>query len=331
MSARTPVRVAIVGAGLMGRWHGHAARRAGGKVALVIDSDGQRAAALARRHGGSRVLDGFDAERIARDAVVAHVCTPLATHERLVADLIAAGVHVLAEKPLTDDARSTQSLLASAASARVLLCPVHQMPFQRGVLALVDRLPRLGDLTQLEFSACSAGAAKGGDADQDRLIDDILPHPLSLFRRVLGRDVRPLGWQITRPRAGELRAIASSGNTVVSISVSSHGRPTSNLLRAIAGRGTVDVDLFHGFAAFCAGAATRVGKLSQPFSNAATTLGVASVNVARRVVAREWAYPGLNTLVRRFHAAVADGVPPPISADEVADIAAARDVLRKAR
>jgi predicted dehydrogenase len=272
------------------------------------------------------VLEGLDASSIGRDITIAHVCTPLSTHAGIVAPLIDAGVHVLAEKPLTGDARSTAALLESAQGRGVLLCPVHQMPFQ----SLIAEIEALGELLHVEFSACTAGAVGKGDADQDSLVDDILPHPLSVFRRLVAADMASLDWQVRRPRAGEFRAFAAVGARVVSTSVSTHGRPTSNSLRVVGERATASVDLYHGFVVVHGGRVSRAGKILRPFLDAAGTAAAAAFNLATRVVTVEPAYPGLATLVRAFYAATKGEVAVPISSEETLDIARARDLLRAA-
>ena len=297
-------------------------------MAAIVDPNGDRAEQLSARHPGSRVLEGIDASSIGRDITIAHVCTPLSTHEGIAARLIDAGVHVLAEKPLTDDARSTAGLLESAQARGVLLCPVHQMPFQRGMQTLMAEIEALGELLHVEFSACTAGASGKGDADQDSLVDDILPHPLSLFRRLVAADMASLDWQVGRPRAGEFRAMAGVGRRVVSISVSTHGLPTSNLLRVVGERATASVDLYHGFAVVRGGRASRAGKILRPFVDATGTAVAAAFNLATRLVAAEPAYPGLTTLVGAFYAAARGQGAVPITSEETLDIANARDRLR---
>ncbi len=80
---------------------------------------------------------------------------------------------------------------------------MHQLLFQRGVRRALKLLPSLGPLRHVDFAACSAGAVGGDDAAQDRLVADILPHPLSLFSALLARPVATLEWRAVRPRPGE--------------------------------------------------------------------------------------------------------------------------------
>src|SRR5690349_11081921 len=253
----------------MGRWHAHSAQRAGGRVTAVFDVDAAPARALAARYAGAVILDRWDPEAVARVAAVAHVCTPLDTHESLVGGLLNSGVSVLAEKPLTDDAGSTARLLDIADNRGVRLCPVHQMPFQDGLRRLRHELSSVGDLLHIEFTACTAGAAAKGDADHDLLIADVLPHPFSLLWSLGVGPVAALDWTLLHARVGEMRAVALARRTAISIAISTHGRPTANKLRVIGERGTFDADLYHGFAVLSRGRVSRSGKVLQPFADAA--------------------------------------------------------------
>ena len=319
------IDVAIIGAGLMGRWHAHSATRAGASVRGIFDVNPVRAKALAAKHPGARVFDAWDPSEVASIARVAHVCTPIDTHDGLIRGLLSLGVSVLAEKPLTPDASSTARLLDLATTRGVQLWPVHQMPFQDGVKRLRSELGSLGRLLHIEFTTCTAGATAGGDEEQDRLIADVLPHPFSLLWALGAGPVASLNWTLLHPQPGELRAVSVSGRTAVSVAISTHGRPTSNKLRVIGERGTFDADLFHGFAVLSRGRVSRSGKVLQPFADAADTIARAGANLASRAINQEPAYPGLTALVEAFYGAVRGTSESLMSRDEILDIASARD------
>jgi predicted dehydrogenase len=311
----------------MGRWHADAVRRTGGRVAVVVDPDASRAEALARTNGGVPVASVLDAAALARAARVAHVCTPLASHEEIVGELVDAGVHVIAEKPLTERAEATASLLDRASARGVLLCPVHQFVFQDGVRRLVRAAASLAPIRHVVFEACSAGAQGGDDDAQDRLVAEVLPHPLSLLVELLAEPVAALEWRAVRPAPGELRAVAVSGGVTIDVLVSTHARPTTNVLRVMGEHGSATADLFHGYAVVQGGRVSRARKVAQPLASAGLTGLAATTNLARRTWRREPAYPGLRELVRAFHAAAASGGPSPISAEATLDVARARDRL----
>lgn len=322
-----PLRAVVVGAGLMGRWHADAIAHAGGRVAAVVDTDIGRARALAARHGGALVT--ADLESAAREAspAVAHLCTPLETHQPLASIAVALGLHVVVEKPMAPSASTTQSLLALAEAGGVLIVPTHQFLFQRGALRAQRALASLGPVHHVDAVACSAGADGGSDADRDRVASEILPHPLALTTRILARPLAEASWQVQHPAAGELRASAAVGASSVSILISMRGRPTRNTLRITAERATVHLDLFHGFAVFEGGAVSRGRKILHPFALSGRTLLAAGTNLAARALRAESAYPGLRELVRRFYEAVRRGGESPITARETVDVAAARDAI----
>ena len=311
----------------MGRWHADAVERVGGRVVAVIDPNEQALAALGRRHPRAVCARHLDAAEIARAAGVAHVCSPLATHEDVISRLLEAGVHVLAEKPLVDDADATMRLVSLAERKRLVLCPVHQFLFQEGVRQLQDWLPSLGATRRVAFSTASAGADGRSPRELHDFVAEILPHPLALAHRLFGTAVGDLAWHVAYPAAGELSASTTIGSTVFELSISAHGRPTENVLRVVADAGSVEVNLFHGFAVRRSPSVSRSAKITQPFRNAGLELVSASGNLARRAVRREPAYPGLRELVRLFYASVANGSEHPIPVSETIDVARARDAI----
>jgi predicted dehydrogenase len=331
--SRPTLRTAIVGAGLMGRWHGHAVARAGGRVAAVVDSDERAAVALARRHRGASAGTRLDEALRAVDVV--HVCTPAGTHPDVAEQAIAAGCHVLVEKPLADDAAETSRLLALADASGVLLCPVHQFVFQRGVQAAVRKRGALAPILHVQITICSAGAATLDPAARDRVAWEVLPHALSLLVRLDPGEWTD--WRVLKPGTGELRVMGVAARrgqrelgTSAGIIVSMAGRPPRNELLVIGAGGAVEVDLFHGFSVFEPPQVSRWRKASRPFVRAARGLLGAGGNLARRAIEREMAYPGLTELVHRFQAAAAGLGPPPVSAAETLAVARQLDAIREA-
>jgi predicted dehydrogenase len=328
----TSLRAGVVGAGLMGRWHAHAIRHVGGQVVALIDPDVQRAQRLAARLPGRPAADSELAAAIRAHRIeVLHVCTPLATHDAIARQAIEAGIPVLVEKPLAGDARATEALYALADARGVLLCPVHQFLFQPGILTAERAVPTLGVLRQLDVVACSAGADGASDDEREGVAVDILPHGLALARRLIRASLTGVEWDVSGGPPGEIRAMADIGGTSVMLAVSMRARPTENALTARFDLGTVRANLFHGFATIERGRHSRLDKLGRPFLTSAQAMGAAAENLARRLVRRESAYPGLRELVRRFHLACANRTPSPIGVDEAVDVAWARDSIREAR
>jgi len=324
-----PLRVCIVGAGLMGRWHAEAARRANAVITCVVDSQRERATVLARQFGA---LATTDPEQGMNQCDIVHICTPRSTHFALVRLALAHGRSVICEKPLTDRYDQTVTLLEDATHRGLMLMPTHQFVFQRGFVRALRTLPTLGELLHVDTVASTVGAKGHGADRREDVALDILPHPLSLFERIRGGTLGNCTWQLANTAPGEIRAITSDGAVTYGVLISNTGRPPSNHLRLIAEGGTMMVDLFHGFHTVDRGVGgSRRQKLLQPFREASLTLTAAASNLGRRFLFREWAYPGLWELIAATYSAVRDGQPAPISPHEIEAIARATDQIRTAR
>jgi predicted dehydrogenase len=114
-----PIRVAIVGAGFAGTAHANAARRAGARLVGVAASSAGSARHAAAALGAEQAFS--DAESlVASDVDVVHICTPNHLHAPLARAALAAGKHVVCEKPLTMDVDEASELVDAATAAGVV-------------------------------------------------------------------------------------------------------------------------------------------------------------------------------------------------------------------
>lgn len=320
-----PLHAGVVGAGLMGRWHAHAIRRAGGRVAVVVDPNLAAAQRLARRCAGAIAVDTLDTALAAMPLHVLHICTPVASHGSLSQAALDAGLHVMVEKPVAETAAETKRLGEYAQARGRLICPVHQFGFQRGVMQARQWLPRIGRLVHWRFVIQSAGGAGRTDNEMDQIARDILPHPLALLAALGPLGLDGITWYAARPDVGELRVLGEGENGSVSIEISLAGRPPLNTLEIVGTQGMIHLDLFHGYAFVAAGGTSKGDKIVRPFARGAKTLGAAAANLARRLAAAEFAYPGLAALVQAFYLAVLGRGPSPIPVAAMLAVAVARD------
>jgi predicted dehydrogenase len=319
--------VAIIGAGLMGYWHGRVARHLGARVVAVVDPDEKRAKTVASACGGATAVLREASELNGGIVDAVHVCSTTSTHGPVAAQALEAGIHAFVEKPLTQSASETERLFSIAQRNKVILCPVHQAAFQVGVehaRALIER----NDPCAIDFRICSAGGAGHAEAELDDIVADILPHPFSMLRRLWPKvPWEPHGWDVVRPRAGELLVAGEHAGALLSILVSMHARPTCFEMTVRNSWGTFTLDLFHGFGIHHNGTVSRLRKVVRPFATSLKLFGAASSNLIARALRAEVAYPGLQQLTRNFYSAVLGLAPSPISPEDAMAVAVARDAV----
>ena len=110
------LRVAVVGAGLMGGWHARYAARFA-EVAAIVDRRREAAALLCRRFPGAAVFEELSECLKSCSVDVVHVCTDLASHGTLIETALLQGKHVLCEKPAARSARELDPLVALVSGA----------------------------------------------------------------------------------------------------------------------------------------------------------------------------------------------------------------------
>ncbi len=178
-------RAAVVGTGFIGPVHVEGLRRAGVHVAGILGSSPEKSQAAAERLGIPRGYRAF-AELLADDAVDAvHLTTPNRHHFAEVQAVLAAGKHVLCEKPLAMTTIESAKLVELAAATDRVCGVNYNIRFYPLCLEARQRI-RHGDLGDV-FHVTGA------------YVQDWLLYPTDFNWRVLAED------------GGELRAVADIG------------------------------------------------------------------------------------------------------------------------
>ncbi len=128
-SGKDPVGFAVVGAGLVGPRHAQAAAQApGGRLVAVVDTVAERARELAG-HFGADWYTELD-HVLARDDVhVISICLPTRLHLDIGERAVAAGKHVVMEKPLELTLERADRLLAAGRAKNVNIAAVFNRRF----------------------------------------------------------------------------------------------------------------------------------------------------------------------------------------------------------
>ncbi|CAM3795276.1 Gfo/Idh/MocA family protein [Tsukamurella ocularis] len=216
------LRVAMVGGGIgsyIGETHAIALRADGlwDLVAGSFSRNPETNAATARSwlvpaertYADHRALIAGEAARADRvDAVI--VATRPSSHAEIACDLLAAGFHVISEKPLTDTAADARRVAAAVAESgrRLMLTHCYSgYPMVRQAREMVAR-GDLGRITLVESRFASgmyaastppgAWRVDGTEGGVTALIADLGTHALHLAEFVTGRRITAVGAELAR-------------------------------------------------------------------------------------------------------------------------------------
>lgn len=173
------LKLAIVGAGVMGANHARVARSVPGvEIAYVVDPDLARAERAAAS-SGARATNDLDDVLGKVDAAV--VASPSSFHEEHGLALIRCGTHVLVEKPIAVSVEAGQRLVDAAAAADVVLQIGHVERFNPAVLEL-DRLT--GDVVHMETARVGPYSSRV----EIGVVLDLMIHDLDIVLSLAGSD-----------------------------------------------------------------------------------------------------------------------------------------------
>lgn len=181
----TPLRVAVIGTGMIAAVHVRAARSAGAHVTGVLGRNPERSAEAASRLALPQAYGSLDELTASRPDVV-HICTPNSQHFPQAKAVIEAGINVVCEKPLATTASGASELAAAAASAGVVATVPFVYRFHPMVREIRQRIAA-GDLGRI--------LAMHGSYLQDWMLDGTASN-----------------WRIDAGEGGPSRAFADIGS-----------------------------------------------------------------------------------------------------------------------
>jgi len=121
------IRAAVVGTGFIGVVHVEALRRLGVEVTGIVGSSFERATARSEAENLPAPYPSFEAMLADERVDVVHLATPNNVHDAQVRACLAAGKHVVCEKPLAMTSAQTAELLALAEASGL----VHAVNFNQ--------------------------------------------------------------------------------------------------------------------------------------------------------------------------------------------------------
>ncbi len=192
----TRIRTAVVGVGYLGRFHAEKyAAHPDAELVAVVDVDAERAGAVARELG---VEAARDHGTLVGRVDCASIAVPTNLHYEVARDLLAAGVDVLVEKPVTTTVDEAKTLVELAVRGGRVLQVGHLERFNPAFLALE------GLVSQPRFIECHRLAPfteRGTDVD---VVLDLMIHDLDVILSMVPsalRSVEAVGVPVLTPSA----------------------------------------------------------------------------------------------------------------------------------
>jgi predicted dehydrogenase len=177
--AEQPVPTAVVGYGYWGpNLVRNIAERPELALAGLCELDSTRTASFQQRYPQASVWCNYE-ELLCDPGVEAiAIATPPVTHHEMAMRALAAGKHVLVEKPLAMNVSDALDLIEYAEAAERVLMPGHTFVYSASVNAVRD-LIREGVLGEVYFVTSSR--MNLGKYQQDGVVRDLAPHDLSIL------------------------------------------------------------------------------------------------------------------------------------------------------
>ena len=335
MSDAGPLRAAVVGCGAIAYEHlPFLATSPRLQLAAVCDRSPALSAAAAERFGAEASFVDLSVMLSSAKPNVVHVLTPPHTHFEIVSAALAAGAHVICEKPMTGTARESARLLDAAAAAGCVLQESRNLLFNEPIIALQKLIAggRLGRVVECEVLLSldfltgpfgdpnlSGSAVKlpGGAAH------DFIPHLAYLFLTLAGANAVDQVYGTLANRSGNKRAgfdfldvLLEAGHARGRLRIATDTAPSALRVIVRGSAATAETDLYNPFMRI--EGAPNVGKLA-PLGQVVSGIGLirAGLSGLRNKIMQHGTMHGMPRMLDAIYTALAEGSSPPFTRDEM--------------
>jgi predicted dehydrogenase len=202
-------RVGIVGAGRTSASHIRALSRLPDvDITGILDIDSKAARGVADRFGIPRHFSNPDEFYDGAKPQLVHIVTPPHTHEKLATEALDRGAHVLVEKPPALTVAGCDALEKRAEAADLTIGVNENFAFDPRILAAraaiiggaVGKLVHIAGFFGFNAALVKADLSNWSWAKElpGGILEDLLPHPLTVARTLAGQELRLLHRHVFR-------------------------------------------------------------------------------------------------------------------------------------
>ena len=332
------LKAAIIGAGYIAREHLDALRSLRDvRIAGICDLSPTLAEAAAEEFGAE--THWTDHRRMLAEVQpdVLHVTTPPKSHVPLALDGIAAGAHVLIEKPIATDAAELERLLSAARErGRVIVEDYNYLfnpPVQR-ILALIES-GDFGDVVHVDVHFCVPILGPGSiHADPNApgpfaglpggAVVDFITHLAYLTHAFVGAHrATHTSWRNRSGNAAvpydEFRALIDAERGTACLGFSAHAQPDVFSLRVFGTKMRASASLFEPLLSIekLRGGPPPLQPVMNGLAVARAHTRSALSGLYRKLQGKPGTYQGLWVLLEKLYGSIAAGEAPPITPERI--------------
>jgi predicted dehydrogenase len=178
-----PMRIALFGAGHLGKIHGKLLKEnPNAELVAIVDPDTSAAKAVAK--GSKAEVFASHQDLLASGSVkpqAAVIAAPTTLHHAIAMDLLGAGIHCLVEKPITSTVVQAEELVALAEERKLTLAVGH---VERYNPVMIAARPEVGDVKFIECRRVSPYPFRSTDVG---VTMDVMIHDIDLILDLVGK------------------------------------------------------------------------------------------------------------------------------------------------